>query len=122
MPSLSQLKSMTAQLVTRLTARIAESETLSAELTELKDQAEKLQTDLSATSTSLEQSTQDLARLQSSFDAYILKANYDLKIMQGQRDAAIVIAKLNGLYFKISLGVVGAVAIYEGGRALKFWR
>jgi len=122
MPSLSQLKSMTAQLVTRLTARIAESETLSAELTALKDQAEKLQTDLSATSTSLEQSTQDLARLQSSFDAYILKANYDLKIMQGQRDAAIVIAKLNGLYFKISLGVVGAAAVYEGGRALKFWR
>jgi septal ring factor EnvC (AmiA/AmiB activator) len=121
-PTLSQLKNMTALLVTRLQSRIAESETLSAELVTLKDRAEKLQTDLSATSTSLEQSTQDLARLLADFNAYKDKSAADLARVEKERDAALTVARLGGVYLKIGAVVTAALAGYIGGHAAGWWK
>jgi septal ring factor EnvC (AmiA/AmiB activator) len=121
-PTLSQLKSMTTQLVTRLTARIAESETLSAQLVALKDQADKLQQDLSETSTSLDKSKADYQRLSSDFDAYVSKSTADLAAVEKERDAALTVARLDGLYIKIGLGVTAALAGYIGGHAAGWWK
>ena len=120
-PTLSQLKEISNQLVTRLTARIAESEKLSAELVALKDQAEKLQTDLSETSASLEASQAALNKLQSDFDAYKIQQDKNISAIEKERDAALIKAKIGSIGLKVSIGVIAIGGGYELGRYFKIW-
>jgi hypothetical protein len=120
-PTLSQLKDLSTQLVQRLTERIAESQTLSDELIALKDRAEKLQTDLWETSTSLDKLKTDLENLQNDFDAYKINHDIDIDNLKKERDAALVKARIGKLGFTISISVVVIAGVYEGGRALKLW-
>ena len=120
-PTISQLRDLSTQLVQRLTARIAESETLSAELAALQEQAVKLQADLSETSTSLDSSKTALQALQSDFDGYKTQADLDKKALKNERDTALVKAKINGIGFKITIGIVAIAGGYELGRYFKLW-
>jgi septal ring factor EnvC (AmiA/AmiB activator) len=113
--TLPRLRQMSAMLVQRLNSRLAESEQLSAELAQLKDKAKSLQTELEATSTSLDKSTQDYSRLNADFDAYVAKSNDNIKAVEKERDAAIVVAKINSLRFKLTLGVGAGIGVYELG-------
>jgi hypothetical protein len=113
--TLPQLKQMTTLLMQRLTARIADSEILSAQLVMLKEQVASLQSDLLETSTSLDKSIADFKRLSNDFDIYVTKANDDLAAVRRERDAAIIIAKTNGICFKVSLCFIGAGFVYEAG-------
>jgi septal ring factor EnvC (AmiA/AmiB activator) len=113
--TLPQLRQMSAMLVQRLNSRLAESEQLSAELAQLKDKAQSLQTELGETSTSLDKLTQDYSRLNADFDAYVTKSNDNIKAVEKERDAAIVVAKINSLRFKLTLGVGAGIGVYELG-------
>jgi hypothetical protein len=120
--TISQLKDLSTELVQRLTARIAESETLSAELVALKDKATQLQADLSETSTSLDNSKAALDKLQNDFDAYKTQSDLNIAAVEKERDSALIKAKIGSIGLKISVGVIAVAGGYELGRALKIWK
>lgn len=117
----SELVQMATQLVERLQARIAESEILSGQALKLQAEAESLRQDLAETSISLEKLQTDYAALESSFAAYEAKARLNLESVTRERDAALVIARLNGLYLKIGLGVVAVETGYIAGHLWGWW-
>jgi len=121
-PTISQLKALSTELVQRLTARIAESEILSAELVALKDKATQLQADLSETSTSLDSSKAALDKLQNDFDAYKIQSDLNIAAVEKERDGALVKAKIGSIGLKISIGVIAVAGGYELGRYFKLWR
>ena len=139
-PSISELlttlATSSATLEQRLSERRQESLVLRAELTTslldltasrqesaaLSQELASSQSDLTATSSSLAQSEASRTRLSQDFDDFKNNAARDLHAVEIERDAALTAARFSGLSFKVSLGIISAVAVYEGGRAKGWWK
>ena len=128
-PTLSELRTLSAQLVQRLEARKLELASLQSSLTDyaakvdnLSVQVSTLQADLTATSTSLDNSTAAYQKLLADFEAYQAEAARALAATERERDVALIAAKSSGLCFKISLSCLALAGLYESGRALSLWK
>jgi septal ring factor EnvC (AmiA/AmiB activator) len=126
---LTSLAANSTTLVQRLTERKAESLTLSSELkasqaesATLSDMLAQSQMDLTATSSSLAKSEAARLKLSADFEAFKNNSAQDLRAVETDRDAALTVARISGLSFKITLGVLALGGGYELGRALHFWK
>jgi hypothetical protein len=128
-PSPTNISSLAQTLVdssTTLELRLKERKTESTEqsdtLGRLSQDLKNSQADSVATSNSLAQSELQRKNLQTAFDNYKDKSADDLAAVEKERDAALTVARLDGLYLKIGAVVTAALAGYIGGHAAGWWK
>jgi hypothetical protein len=111
------------QALNSVTANDAQSSTASsAQSVKVQSGLNLSQAELLAISNWLGISVTDFASLSKALENYKQQVALNLKAVEKERDAALVVAKLNGIYLKIGIGVISVAGIYEGGRALKWWK
>ena len=120
-PTLSELRMMCSELVTRLQARIDESTILSGQALKLQAEAETLRADLLATSTSLDKLKADYDILASDFAAYRAASDLNIADVKRERDAALSVARINGLVLKIGAPILAAESVYIIGHFARWW-
>jgi hypothetical protein len=115
-------------LESRLVERKAEVKTLQKSLTLSADQLagasrerDKLQTDLTATSTSLEKSESTRVTQWQDFETYKKQSLADIRAVQAERDQAIIRANIAGVGFYVSLGGLAVAGGYIAGHSFGWW-